>query len=216
MNRMVFAVLVLLVIGACLPSNLIPISIGQPTAIPTATATTANQLFATPGSSAEPTVTAVSATETSVLASASPLPTETATLAASPIPDSTMAGATATAFTAGPDALTATLALPNSGTITSTPRVLTYGTLPPAVPSGQITISNRSRAQAYISLQVTSAQGGPTILEYPVRRFVKVQAPTGYYLYVAWVGGNKMVGNFQLRTGADLTIILYKDKVVIN
>ncbi len=216
MNRMFFAVVALSVIGACLPSNLIPISIAQPTAIATGTSPADSQLFATPGSSAQPTISPVSFTQTSVLPSSSPIPSETATTESSPVPNLTTTPATATEFAGTPILVSATLALSGSGTVTSTPHVLTYGTLPPAVPFGRITLSNRSRAQTYISLQVTTAEGGPTIMEYPVRGFVRIQAPVGYYLYVAWVGGNKMVGNFQLHKGEDLSIILYKDKVVIK
>ncbi len=216
MNRMVFVVVALLVIGACLPSNLIPISIAQPTVDLSGTSQASIPASFTPNATIQPTLTPLSVTETSVLPPVSSLPSETATTESSPIPNLTTTLATATEFAITPALATATLALPGPGTVTSTPHVLTYGTLPPAVPFSQITLSNRSKAQAYISLQVTTAEGGPTIIEYPVHGFVKVQAPIGNYLYVAWVGGNKMVGNFQLRKGEDLSIILYKDKVVIK
>jgi hypothetical protein len=88
--------------------------------------------------------------------------------------------------------------------------------LPPAVPFGNITLINKAKAEAYISLQVTTKQGGPTILEYPVAGRERIKAPSGYYLYVAWVGGNKMVGNFSLHQDDNLYITLYKDKVVIT
>lgn len=75
---------------------------------------------------------------------------------------------------------------------------------------------NRSKAQAYISLQVTMPDGRYSIIEYPVYGHVKVKAPIGYYVYVAWVGGNKMTGTFRLTSADSLTILLYKDKVVIK
>jgi hypothetical protein len=105
---------------------------------------------------------------------------------------------------------------PGGATLTPTLGILTYGTLPPAVPYAAIILVNKSKTQAYISLQVTTAQGGPTIIEYPVEGTVKIQAPTGSYLYVAWVGGRKMVGEFRLRNSDDLTITLFKDKVVVQ
>jgi hypothetical protein len=91
-----------------------------------------------------------------------------------------------------------------------------YGTLPPLVPFGSITLINKAKTEAYISLQVTTRQGGPTILEYPVERTEKINAPSGYYLYVAWVGGRKMVGNFILHEDDSLYITLYRDRVVVG
>jgi hypothetical protein len=103
-----------------------------------------------------------------------------------------------------------------SPTTTHTPAVLTYGTLPPAVPFASITLVNRAKTQAYISLQVTTAQGGPTIMEYPVHGRIEIEAPVGQYLYVAWVGGRKMVGEFRLRQEDDLEILLYRDRIEIK
>lgn len=103
-----------------------------------------------------------------------------------------------------------------SATTTHTPAVLTYGTLPPAVPYAYVTLVNRAKTQAYISLQVVTAQGGPTIMEYPVRGRIRVQAPVGQYLYVAWVGGRKMVGEFRLHREDDLEIFLYRDRVEVQ
>ena len=103
-----------------------------------------------------------------------------------------------------------------SPTTTHTPAVLTYGTLPPAVPFAFITLINRAKTQAYISLQVTTAEGGPTIMEYPVRGRIKIEAPVGQYLYVAWVGGRKMVGEFRLHQDDDLEILLYRDRIEVK
>lgn len=91
-----------------------------------------------------------------------------------------------------------------------------YGTLPPAVPFSTINLVNKANAEAYISLQVTMPDGKYSVIEYPVKNSVKIQAPVGYYLYVAWVGGNKMVGNFRLHQNDEFSILLYKDKVVIK
>jgi hypothetical protein len=101
-------------------------------------------------------------------------------------------------------------------TTTHTPAVLTYGTLPPAVPFAYVTLVNRAKTQAYISLQVVTTEGGPTILEYPVHGRIRVQAPVGQYLYVAWVGGRKMVGEFRLHREDDLEIFLYRDRVEVR
>jgi hypothetical protein len=90
-----------------------------------------------------------------------------------------------------------------------------YGTLPPAVPFSHITLVNKANAEAYISLHV-DLDGSNTVIEYPVEGRIKIQAPVGFYTYVTWVGGRKMVGEFKLHGDDDLTITLFKDKVVIN
>ena len=94
--------------------------------------------------------------------------------------------------------------------------VRTYGTLPPAVPSSQVSLINKANAEAYISLQVTMPNGEYSVIEYPVEGRVKIDAPVGSYLYVAWVGGRKMVGEFKLSNNDDLSITLYRDRVVIK
>jgi hypothetical protein len=111
--------------------------------------------------------------------------------------------------------VTATLA---SGQITPiwTLAIRTYGTLPPAVPFSYVTLINKAKAEAYISLQVTMPDGNYSIIEYPVEGRVRIKAPVGSYLYVAWVGGRKMVGEFRLRHNDDLSITLFKDSVVIK
>ena len=94
--------------------------------------------------------------------------------------------------------------------------VRTYGTLPPAVPFSHITLVNKAKTEAYISLQVTMPDGKYSIIEYPVEGRITIQAPVGSYLYVTWVGGRKMVGEFRLRNNDDLTITLYKDRVAVQ
>ena len=107
---------------------------------------------------------------------------------------------------------------PNNGIVTPTQTLHArfYGTLPPNLPSGSILLSNKSQAEAYISLQCTTSDGNVSILEYPVKGNLGIDAPAGHYTFVAWVGGNKMIGNFRLDNGQDLFITLYKDKVGIK
>lgn len=90
-----------------------------------------------------------------------------------------------------------------------------YGTLPPLVPFSHITLINKANAEAYISLHV-DLDGSNTVIEYPVKGRIKIEAPVGFYRYVVWVGGRKMVGEFKLPHGDDLSITLYRDKVVIK
>jgi hypothetical protein len=165
--------------------------------------------------------TAVPATDTSAPPTESPAASPTETATTSPIPNLTTTFATATEFAVTPGQNTATLAVADVGagttTSTSTPSHLTYGTLPPENrPFSEVTLFNRSHAEAYISLQTSSRDFGPTIIEYYVERMITIRAPVGYYLYVAWVGGNKMVGNFRLEENDDLLITLFADRVTIR
>jgi hypothetical protein len=84
------------------------------------------------------------------------------------------------------------------------------------VPFSQVTLINKANAEAYISLQVTMPDGEYSIIEYPVEGSVKIQAPVGHYLYVTWVGGRKMVGEFRLHQDDDISITLYRDRVTIK
>jgi hypothetical protein len=178
-------------------------------------------------------------TDTATLAVASPVLSETPTPVASPVVSNTDTPAvaqtstptqiidlSATSVTATGSVPTATI-VPAGGTSTATLAagqvtpiwtlaIRTYGTLPPAVPFSNITLINKAKTEAYISLQVTMPDGNYSIIEYPVEGRVKIQAPVGSYLYVTWVGGRKMVGEFRLHNNDDLSITLYKDRVVIK
>lgn len=136
--------------------------------------------------------------------------TPTATGTPTPILD-----LSATAFTATVDIATATL-IAGQATASPTLGIRTYGTLPPAVPYSIITLVNKAKAEAYISLQVTMPDGKYSIIEYPVEGRIKIKAPVGSYLYVTWVGGRKLVGEFRLHHNDDRTITLYRDRVEIQ
>jgi hypothetical protein len=216
MKRILLAVTVALLLGSCsalsslttpnpnqnvdvagTSAAILKIAVAQTlTAQPTSTsvppsATTSAELFATPVSPA---------TDTS-------LPTD------SPVPNLTT---TVASPTSGADSLTATPALAaGQATPTWTLAVRTYGTLPPLVPFGHIALINKAKAEAYISLHV-DLDGSNTVIEYPVRGTKLIQAPLGFYQYVAWVGGREMVGEFSLHKDENLEIILYRDKIVVR
>lgn len=162
-----------------------------------------------------PTTAPPTDTETPVLASSPTTEVSTETPSSTPLPNLTTTPATATS---GPENPTATLAVSTSGSPTLTPTlgILKWGTLPPAVPSAKITLLNKSRVQAYISLQNRPPDKQVAFLEYPVEKQVNVDAPLGYYLYVVWVGGRKIVGEFTLKMNDELTITIYKDRVEIK
>lgn len=212
MNKTVFAALVILFIGACLPLNFTPTTSPNVDLAGTAEANLKTAVVQT--LTAQPTIT-------SAPLNLSAAPTLTSETAPSSTPTSSpIVAESTTAITPTFELITSTNlpATVPAGSASQTPTlgVLTYGTLPPAVPFSNVTLINRSKTQAYISLQVVTAEGGPTIIEYPVVGQIEIKAPTGHYIYVAWVGGRKMVGEFRLPKDEDLSIILYKDRVVIK
>ena len=215
MKKIVLALVAILIIGACLPLTPTPgaaptVDVAR-TVEAAANISVAQTLTALPMPTSHPVTKTFTPTQTPVLGA-----TESPTTTLTPKENLTTTPATATSGALNPTFTNTVPPSSGSATLTPTLGILTYGTLPPAVPFSNITLFNKSKTQAYISLQVTTATGGPTILEYPVERIVEIQAPVGYYLYVAWVGGNKMVGNFRLPANDDLLITLFKDKVVIQ
>jgi hypothetical protein len=215
-----------LVLGAC---SQIPIFAPTPQTGPTAdSAATQDALFKTAvAQTLTARATLPSAPATNTAASPVIAITDTATpVAASPVPSATPTLVPDLTTTATGNIATATNVLSNAtptatlvtGQLTASPTlgIRTYGTLPPAVPFSQVTLINKADAEAYISLQVTMPDGKYSIIEYPVEGRVRIQAPVGSYLYVAWVGGRKMVGEFRLKQNDDLSITLFRDKVVIK
>jgi hypothetical protein len=222
MNKAVLSIVLLLLTAACLPLTPAP---PAPTVVSNIdNAGTADAMLKTaiaqtlavlPTNTPLPPVNTATSPATSTLELLPSLTPDIARTATQEAIDSAQLASTGTfeAITSTP--LSATFPA-GSATTTHTPAVLTYGTLPPAVPYAYITLVNRAKTQAYISLQVVTAQGGPTIMEYPVRGRIRVEAPVGQYLYVAWVGGRKMVGEFRLHREDDLEIFLYRDRIEIQ
>jgi len=91
-----------------------------------------------------------------------------------------------------------------------------FGTQPPAIPYGKVGLVNKSKAEAYISLQCTTVDGYKTLSEYPVTGRFKVSAPAGKYTYVAWVGGREFLGAFHLGKGDEIEILIEKDKITVR
>lgn len=121
---------------------------------------------------------------------------------------------TGTPGTAARAASTATLAF--SPTVTETAHFQYYGTMPPLLAYSKITLVNKSKSEVYISLQCTTKDGYQTIIEYPVEGRVETNAPTGKYIYVAWVGGRQITGKFALDNSSDIVITIFKDHLEIK
>jgi hypothetical protein len=204
-------------LSACIP---VPF-LGQPTVAPAideqATDAAMAATFAAETLNALPTPTLIPATEpleptatNTELPSVAATATETATPDPNATSTETMVPQTATT--------TGTLATATQVVATATetlyPRF--FGTLPPALPFGQVKLSNRAKVDVYVSLQCTTIDGYKTIIEYPVFGSFSVSAPAGRYNYVAWVGGRQFQGSFRLSKGEDLSITFNKDKVTIK
>ncbi len=212
-------VLIIAITGACLPVSAPVDSAPQP-APQVDTQATIDSIVNTAAAqtlAAQPSPTTAPDTQTASPTATLPPTDITVTLATTAVPNLTTTPATATLGTENPTT-TGAQNTPASGNITPTPTlgILKYGTLPPAVPSAGITLVNKSKAEAYISLQNYPKNKEVAILEYPVKKQVSVDAPLGYYLYVVWVGGRKIVGEFTLHNNDDIKITIYKDKVIIQ
>jgi hypothetical protein len=227
-NILVLGLLLSFLLGSCGM-----LSTPTPPTEPTVdSAATSDALFKTAVAqtlTAQPTLPSPSMSDTPTVPVASPVVPATDTQTTTPTQGgvTTPVDLTATLPTGTGDVPTATSEQANltssptttlaSGQVTAvwTLAVRTYGTLPPAVPFRHITLVNRARAEAYISLHV-DLDGSNTVIEYPVEGRIRIEAPVGFYNYVVWVGGRKLVGEFRLHNNEDLTITLFRDKVVIK
>lgn len=218
MNKFtVFALVCAFALGACLPApvstNPTPVVDVAGTVNSIAQTAQAQTLTAQPS----PTVTPVPDTVTPPIAEASATPTailntDTPQVNLTTTPATATSGPTDLAFTSTAAATTVS----GAPTLTPTLGVLTYGTLPPSNrPYTNIILVNKSKTQAYISLQIVTDQGY-TIIEYPVKGTITVSIPTGSYKYVVWVGGRQFAGYFNVSKGTEPTVTIFKDKVTFN
>jgi hypothetical protein len=206
--------------SACLPAFAtetanVPTPISEADLQLTAAVFSQQTLDAIPSNTSVPTETPVIVTATNTLVP------ETATETQNPVLLTLTAtlGAVTTENLSGTLPFTGTpSATPNPLTPTSTiePQPLFHGTLPPSLPFGFISIVNKSKVDAYISLRGVTKDGFVTYIEYPVEGTVSTKAVAGQYTYVAWVGGRKFTGNFSLSKDDDLIITLFKDRITIK
>ena len=206
--------LIVILAGACLPFA--PPVDSDPQVDTQATIDSIVKTAAAQTLAAQPSPTTVPITETPT---SSATPTHmTVTLTTTSAPNLTTTPATATSGTQDNSTITATVTAGPSGELTFTPTlgVLLYGTLPPAVASSPIMLVNKSKAQAYISLQLCDGEAKGAILEYPVQTSLNINAPLGNYIYVVWVGGKQITGTLKVTSGSDLKVLIYKDKVTVQ
>lgn len=215
MKKVVFlGMLLSLLLSACMPAflqpkttpTLVPISVEDLQETATVLAQGSSQPLSLP-------TLAPSSTPFMESTATQQLPTETAVP-----PSATITAASASLLSITDTSVPgATPALAASSTPTvGEPRPLHYGTMPPNLPFGNITLINRSNAEAYISLRCVTKDDYVTIIEYPVGGAVKTSAIAGKYTYVVWVGGRQITGEFSLGKSQDLTIKIFKDRVEIK
>lgn len=209
----VAALLLVFALSGCLPAA--PQAAATPTPFSedelqaTAALLSRQTLEAMPTGTALPTETPVIVTPTDTPTPQPPteIPTET------PNPVLLTLTATLNAGGLGSLPITETPALSSTPPKEATP--ISYGTLPPSIPYGEITIRNRSDVDAYISLRCVLPDGNVTILEYPVKTTAGGRAPAGKYTYVAWVGAKQFSGSFSLSKDGVIIINLFENKVTI-
>lgn len=210
----VLVLAVALILSACIPT--LP-SLQQPTDAPVVDTQATDAALAAETLNALPTPTVEPATETpepTVTDVESPTAADTPTETSSPDPDVTATEIMLTTTATITATLPQTTQVAATATETLYPRF--FGTLPPALPFGNVKLVNKAKVDVYISLQCTTVDGYKTIIEYPVFGSVSVSAPAGRYTYVAWVGGRQFQGSFRLSKGEDLSITFNKDKVTIK
>ena len=182
-------------------------------ALPTPTLEPATDTPVPTATFTETATAAGTATSTNTL---TPDPNASATNTLTPNPNVTST-ATGTSVTA---TVTVTGILPTTTpftpTATETLHARFYGTLPPAIPYGKVSLINRAKAEVYISMHCTTVDGYTTIIEYPVAKGMRVSAPAGKYTYVAWVGGRQFQGSFSLGKNNEVAITFMKDKVIVK
>lgn len=222
----VMLVVLVMMLSGCLPANLQP-EIINPTPISetdlqaTAAILAQQTLQSLPTATIAPSDTPVVMTVTETLVQNTPTETEnpilltlTATLGTGTVTanyESPIIGTLP--FTITPSAAANPVF---SATPTQTAQPQFYGTLPPKLPFGHITLLNKAKADVYISLRCVTREGYITILEYPVKSSVEARAPAGKYTYVAWVGGRQFTGAFSLSVDQDIAINIFKDKIGIK
>lgn len=227
MNRRAAAAILALsvLMSACMP-GLAPLSAvdAQNTSIAAAGTIAAQTMAARPTftslptNTPLPTATEIPATPT---ATETPLPTFTATDTPAATGTGTAATGTTTAAATGATAtLTLTPTATRTGTVTPTltftPGPLAYGTVPPNVPYGFVTLVNLSAQMAYISFHCAMNNGLTTIMEFPVYGKLKTQIPAGFCHYVAYVRGQEFKGDFRIHKYEEFTFTFKRNKIVIS
>lgn len=224
MKRLALASLVLfLAMMACSPFAA-PISAADSQATSKALIDTQVALTMAAKPTREPTRTSVptatllippSDTSTSV-----PSETSTATVTA----DGTMSETpTLTVTTEGPTATpsatvsaTATFSGTVTATFTFTPGVLTYGTIPPEVPYGYVTLKNLTNDMVYIAFRCAMTNGLTSLLEYPVYSVVKEKLPTGSCQWTAFVKNQEFKGELRVKKFEEYTLTFKPNKVIVT
>lgn len=231
MKKLFFlAVIFSVILSACLPAALQPQATSPaPVSVENLEATAAiisqQTLQALPTQTLVPSVTPVIMTPSETATLATPTETQnpilltlTATLGTGTV---TVDGTSGTPVTSIPGGLPFTTTPgstlnPAIGIVTGTPHPQHYGTMPPNLPYGRVILVNKSKAEVYVSLQCTTKEGYVTIIEYPVKSTIETKAPAGKYVYVIWVGGKQLIGDFSLSQAQDLKITIFKDRAVLK
>lgn len=94
----------------------------------------------------------------------------------------------------------------------------TYGTMPPNLPSGKVTINNQIKSQASVSLQCTTKEGFFSEIDFSVGGKSKVGAksPAGSCVALIWVDGKRFSARFHLGTGGNVTVTVTNKSATVS
>ena len=197
------ALVSVLILAACLPSipNPLNINLSSPTLVPQQS----------PSPVASPTVTPTiepSSTPTFLPTSTfTPIPSLTPTVFSSPTATSISTDTAIPIVSGTPAAISMTV-------VVETDTAGLHGPLNSIYLPAHI--DNFSHSQVDISLHCTTIKGVEIVLEFNNVRHISTNLPQGNYVYVAYVGGRQMIGNFSFLTARKLRITIYSDSVVIH
>lgn len=223
-RRIYFVVLVLsIALSACAP-GLSPIAAGdsQATAIALARTQAALTLMSLPTPTLPPSNTPLPTFTNTTAPSATKRATKTATNTpemtgtTSGAGTSTLAGAGTGTAPAATNTVTVVVSGTATVTRTPTPGPLLWGTVPPEVPFGFVTLVNLTNDMVYISFHCKLESGLTSYLEYPVYATLKVKLPSGPCHYVAWVKGQQFTGDVHIKKFEEYTFTFKPQKVLFT
>ncbi|GAB4540756.1 MAG: hypothetical protein Fur002_08020 [Anaerolineales bacterium] len=91
----------------------------------------------------------------------------------------------------------------------------TYGTMPPNLPSGKVSIYNSAPKEAYVSIQCETKEGYNSIVEFPLgsKGQHSVKSPAGWCHTVVWVDGKTFSVGFKLSISGNVSVTISKKGV---
>ena len=80
----------------------------------------------------------------------------------------------------------------------------------------RLRVRNQARSRLDLSLHCTTVQGLQTIQEYNSAKDLVVNVPLGHCVYVLYVKGRQMSGQFPVTDGSAITLTVFGDRVAVH